>query len=96
MEIKEKKEEKIIHNIVKSIEKMDKHLDDIKQEGKLTQTRLKEWFFDKEVLYDIRHILHEIDKYDGYNLNRIQPIDENFLELGLDSETASFMKDYFG
>ena len=37
MEIKEKKEEKIIHNIVKSIEKMDKHLDDIKQEGKLTQ-----------------------------------------------------------
>lgn len=96
METKEKKEEKIINHIVKSIEKMDKHLDSIEQEEETTQSRLKEWFFEKETLYDIRHILHEVDKYDGYHLKKLQPIDENFLELGLDSETASFMKDYFG
>lgn len=95
METKEEKETKIIDDIVKTVEKMDKHLENIQQEDKSNQTKLKEWIYEKEMLHDIRHILHDIDKYDGYHLKRVDPIDENLKELGLDAQTASFMRDYF-
>ncbi|MGX4685576.1 hypothetical protein JNUCC83_01565 [Vagococcus sp. JNUCC 83] len=95
MKTKEEKEMNIIDDIVKTVKKMDEHLEVIQQEDITNQTKLKEWFYEKEMLHDIRHILHDIDKYDGYNLKRVDPIDENLKELGLDAQTASFMRDYF-
>ena len=87
--------EKIIDNIVHTVEKLDKHLDEIEYEEKSHQSRMKEWFHEKEALYDIRHILHDIDKYDGKHLKKVAPFDENFFELTLDDQLASFTKDYF-
>lgn len=95
MKSEELKKEDTINRIVEIIEKMDKHLADYEKEEKTTQNRLKEWFFEKEALHDIRHILHEIDKYENDDYKELRPVDENFMELGLDAQTASFMRDYF-
>lgn len=95
MENTQEKEEKIIDNIVKTVEKLDHHLDSIEQEEETSKSRFKEWFYEKEALHDIRHILREIDKYDGKHLKKLAPIDENFFEQTLDDQLASFTRDYF-
>ncbi len=96
IEEKQKKQDKILENIAKTVDKLDKYVDELGQldENDKDHT-IKAWYAQKRATHEIKHILADIDKYDGYDPKSVEPMDLNYMELGLDAETASFMKDYF-
>ena len=64
----EEKETKVIDNIVKTIEKLDQELaklDTLEQDKK--KHAMKKWFVEKKALHEIKHILHEANRYEKYD-----------------------------
>jgi len=93
----EKKEEKVLDDIVKVIEKLDKYLDEeVDLEGTPEKKHeLKKWYVQRRALHEIKRLLHDVDKYDKYEEKELTQVADNFEDLGLDAETVAFITNYF-
>jgi hypothetical protein len=64
----EAKEEKVVNNILKTIENLDQELaklETLEQDTK--KHALKKWFVEKKALHEIKRILHEAKYYEKYD-----------------------------
>ena len=75
-----KKEEKVIEKITKIIENLDLELEKLDsinaEEGH--KHRLKKWYVEKKAFHEIKHLLHEIGKYDKYDEKEIEKFEKDF------------------
>lgn len=64
----EEKEIKVVENIGKTLEKLDTELSklDSLEEGSKKHP-IKKWFAEKKALHEIKHILHEANRYEKYD-----------------------------
>ncbi|MBC9708836.1 MAG: hypothetical protein H9W80_06245 [Enterococcus sp.] len=76
----EKKEDKVVEKIAKTIEKLDTELAKIDSlnEDNDKKHRLKKWFEEKKAIHEIKHLLHEIGKYEKYDEKEMKKIEEEF------------------
>lgn len=93
-----KKEEHVLDEIAKIVNKLDKLLD---EEGNLEEApekehKAREWYIQKRATHELKRILHEINKYDNYREEALEPENDNLMELGIDADTINYMSDYFG
>jgi tetrahydrodipicolinate N-succinyltransferase len=64
----ENKEMKTVEEVAQTLEKMDKkiaELNSLDQQPK--KHTLKKWVLEKETLHEIKHILHEANRYEKYD-----------------------------
>ncbi|MCI0130571.1 MULTISPECIES: hypothetical protein [Enterococcaceae] len=93
----DKKEEKVLDDIAKVMEKLDKYLD---EEVSLEDTpdkkyEIKKWYVQRRALHEIKRLLHDVDKYDKYEAKELEQFEKDFEGLGLDVETVAFITNYF-
>ncbi|MCS8593628.1 hypothetical protein, partial [Enterococcus faecium] len=60
----DKKEEKVVEKIVKTIEKLDEELTKIDNIDEDKKHEFKKWIEEKKAIHEIKRLLHEVDKYD--------------------------------
>ncbi|MGG5314711.1 hypothetical protein [Enterococcus sp. AZ072] len=80
----EKKEAAVLENIVDTMTNLDSELDklDSLNEDKTKKHELKKWYAEKKAIHDIKHILHNVGKYEKYDDDEMKKIDayiENFM-----------------
>ncbi|MGX4686630.1 hypothetical protein JNUCC83_06985 [Vagococcus sp. JNUCC 83] len=93
----EKKEEKVLDDIAKVMEKLDKYLDEeISLEAAPDKKHeIKKWYVQRRALHEIKRLLHDVDKYDKYEEKELDKFEDDFADLGLDAETVAFITNYF-
>lgn len=65
----EEKKDLVIDNISKTLEQLDtdiRNLSSLEDDSAKNNT-LNKWYAEKKALHEIKHILHDIDKYKNYD-----------------------------
>lgn len=73
----ESKEMKTVEEVAKTLEKMDKkmaELTSLDQQPK--KHTFKKWMLEKETLHEIKHILHEADRYEKYDEKEMEEFEK--------------------
>lgn len=93
----DKKEEHVLNDIAKVMEKLDKYLDEeLALEGTPDKKHeIKKWYVQRRALHEVKRLLHDVDKYDKYEDKELQQFEKDFEGLGLDAETVAFITNYF-
>ncbi|MGM0330543.1 hypothetical protein [Enterococcus sp. AZ084] len=76
----EHKEEKTLDEIVATVNKLDKELNELDtlSENPEKKHNLKKWLVERKAIHEIKKILHEADKYEKYDEKEL---DKEFKEI---------------
>lgn len=74
------KETKIVDKIATAVQKMDDELAklDALNEDKDKKHTMKKWYAEKKAIHQIKHILHEIGKYEKYDDKELEKVAKFF------------------
>ncbi|EON3045113.1 hypothetical protein D9Y95_RS13810 [Enterococcus hirae] len=73
----EKKEEKMIEKIARTIEKLDIELEKIDSLDE-KKHKFKNWIAEKKAIHEIKRLLHEVGKYDRYDEKEMEKAEKYF------------------
>lgn len=79
----EKKEMHVLDNIADTVAKLDVELgklDSLEEDSK--KHNIKKWYAEKKAIHEIKHILHEVGKYEKYNENEMKDFANYFESFG--------------
>ena len=80
----EKKEEKVIDNVVKVLNELDTNLDKLDQlEDDEKKHSVKTWYYQTKAVHDIKKILHDVQKYEKYDDKELEKIEKELEKYGL-------------
>jgi DNA-binding transcriptional regulator GbsR (MarR family) len=87
------KEEKTLKEIGKTIDKLEKYLDEI-SEGDQNK-HVKMWFAQKKAGHEIKRLLHEINHYEEYEEHELETLSSDKYYQQLKPEEISYIDQYF-
>lgn len=92
----EKKEQNTLNKISKVIDKLDKYTDELDSLNKDTEKKhtLKKWYVQHMASHEIKRLLHQIDKYDKYEDKELDALDQQFIDMGLDQDSITYIQTY--
>ena len=78
--VKFRKQEKVVNKIVSVVNKLDKELDELDtlSENPEKKHNLKKWLVERKAIHEIKKVLHEADKYEKYDEKEL---DKEFKEI---------------
>ncbi|MGX4687175.1 hypothetical protein JNUCC83_09755 [Vagococcus sp. JNUCC 83] len=80
----EKKEDKVIDNVVKVLNELDTNLDKLDQVEEDTKKHsVKKWYYESKALHNIKRILHDVEKYEKYDEKELDKIEKEFEKYGV-------------
>ncbi|APB32100.1 hypothetical protein ACWN6Y_05450 [Vagococcus teuberi] len=80
----EKKEDKVIDDVVKVLNELDANLDKLDQvETDPKNHSVRKWYYESKALHNIKRILHDIEKYEKYDEKEFEKIEKEFEKYGL-------------
>lgn len=80
----EKKEEKVIDDVVKVLNELDTNLDKLDQvEEDAKKHSVKKWYYESKALHNIKRILHDVEKYEKYDEKEFDKIEKEFEKYGV-------------
>ncbi|MGY3767010.1 hypothetical protein ACWOAH_10825 [Vagococcus vulneris] len=75
----EEKKDKVIEEMVKTLEKLDVETEKINaNEESDKKHSIKIWFEEKKAIHEVKRLLHEIGKYDKYDDKELEQIQKEF------------------
>ena len=87
------KEEKAIEVIAKTIDKLEKYLEEIPESDE--KKSIKGWYAQKRATHEIKKVLHEIDRYEKFEDKELEKINNSYEPNELSREDIDYISNYF-
>ena len=80
----DKKEEKVVDDVVKVLNELDTNLDKLDQvESDEKKHSVKTWYYQTKAIHNIKKILHNIKKYEKYDEKELEQVEKELEKYGL-------------
>lgn len=73
----DKKEEKVVDDVVKVLNELDTNLDKLDQvESDEKKHSVKTWYYQTKAIHNIKKILHDVMKYEKYDEKELEQVEK--------------------
>lgn len=87
------KEEKTLKEIGKTIDKLEKYLDEISEGDQ--KKHVKMWFAQKKAGHEIKRLLHEVNHYEEYEEGELEALRSTDYYRQLEPDEINYINTYF-
>ncbi|NKC68538.1 hypothetical protein [Vagococcus fluvialis] len=89
----EKKQENALKKIGKTVDKLDKYLNELSETD--SKHEIKLWFAQKKATHEIKRLLSEVNHYENYEEKELEKLSETDYYQQLTPDDINYITSYF-